>query len=75
MKKRKEEREGELIKNTCPFNRLVYIISTEGRPLVQRLLTRVNEINARALGLEDLPDKIQFAALSTYKLTRYQRYK
>ena len=75
MKKRKEEREGELIKNTCPFNRLVYIISTEGRPLVQRLLTRVNEINARALGLEDLPDKIRFAALSTYKLTRYQRYK
>ena len=71
MKKRKEEGEGEVIKNTCPFNRLVYIISAEGQPLVQRLLTRVNEINARALGLEDLPDKIRFAALSTYKLTRY----
>ena len=70
MKKRKEEKEGELVKNTCPFNRLVYIISAEGQPLVQRLLTRVSEINARALGLEDLPNKIRFAALSTYKLTR-----
>lgn len=73
VKKRKEEREGEVvIKNTCPFNRLVYIISAEGQPLVQQLLTRVNEINAKALGLDDLPDKIRFAALSTYKLTRYQ---
>jgi hypothetical protein len=76
IKKRKEEREGEvrdaIFKNNCPFNRLVYIISAEGQPLVHRLLTRINEINARALGLDDLPDKIRFAALSTYKLTRYQ---
>ena len=72
IKKKREEGEGGLIKTTCPFNRLVYVISAEGQPLVQRLLMRVNEINAKALGLEDLPDKIQFAALSTYKLTRYE---
>ena len=71
MRRKREEGEGGLIKTTCPFNRLVYVISAEGQPLVQRLLMRVNDINARALGLEDLPDKIRFAALSTYKLTRY----
>ena len=73
MKKKRGEREVEMVvKNTCPFNRLVYVISAEGQPLVQQLLTKVNEINAKALGLDDLPDKIRFAALSTYKLTRYQ---
>ena len=70
MKKRKDKEEGEIVVSSCPFNRLVYVISAEGKSLVQQLLRRVNEINARALGFEKLPDKIRFAALSTYKLTR-----
>ena len=70
MKKTKDKEEGEIVVSSCPFNRLVYVISAEGKSLVQQLLRRVNEINARALGFEKLPDKIRFAALSTYKLTR-----
>ena len=70
--KKKKEREVEASgsKSSCPFNRLVYVISAEGKSLVQQLLMKVNEINARALGFEELSDKMRFAALSTYKLTR-----
>jgi len=56
--------------NTCPFNRLVYVISSEGTPLVKRILKLVNEINTEALGLQDLPKDVLPAALSTYKLTK-----
>ena len=69
-RKKKEEREN-VDKSSCPFNRLVYVISAEGKSLVRQLLMKVNEINAKALGFEDLPEKMWFAALSTYKLTRY----
>lgn len=72
--KKKKEREvegsGSACKSSCPFNRLVYVISAEGKSLVQQLLMKVYEINARALGFEKLSDKMKFAALSTYKLTR-----
>lgn len=60
------------LKNTCPFNRLIYIISSEGTALVQRLIARVNQVNSKVLGLEELSDKILCAALSTYKLTNEQ---
>ena len=55
---------------TSPFNRVVYVISSEGLALLQQLLTKVNEINAKSLGLESLPSNVLQAALSTYKLTK-----
>lgn len=70
LKKRKDKREGEGDKSSCPFNRLVYVISSEGKSLVEQLLAAVNSINARALGFEELSEKMCFAALSTYKLTK-----
>ena len=39
-------------------------------PLIERLLGRVNEINAATLNLDTLAPKVQQAALSTYKLTQ-----
>ena len=57
---------------TCLFNRLIYIISysPKGRALIDRILSRVNEINALTLGLEYFPSDVLPAALSTYKLTK-----
>ena len=69
-KKGKEMGGEKETKSSCPFNRLVYVISSEGKPLVQQLLMKINDTNAKALGFENLSDKMKFAALSTYKLTR-----
>lgn len=69
-KKKEREIEDTGCRSSCPFNRLVYVISAEGKFLVQQLLMKINEINARALGFEELSDRMKFAALSTYKLTR-----
>lgn len=52
-----------------PFNRMVYIILAGRGDLVERLLAKVNKVNAKALGLEALPPDVQKAALSTYKTT------
>lgn len=57
------------ILSPSPFNRLVYVISSEGKGLVQRLLAKVNEINAKTLSLDTLSPNVFQAALSTYKLT------
>lgn len=59
------------ILSSCPFNRLVYIISSsQGTSLLKTILERVNGINAAALGLGYLPADVLPAALSTYKLTK-----
>ncbi len=55
---------------TCPFGRMVYVISSEGEPLVRRVISLVNEANVSALGLQGLPKEVLQAALSTYKLTK-----
>ena len=52
-----------------PFNRMVYIISAGKGDLVERLLEKVNQVNAKALGLKELPPDVLKAALSTYKTT------
>lgn len=64
----------EKSKNTCPFNRLIYIVSSEGATLVQRLIAEVNQVNSKTLGLEELSEDILCAALSTYKLTTEQMH-
>ena len=56
---------------TTTFNRLVYLVSAQGKPLLERVLAMVNEGNARVLHLEHLPAHLLSCALSTYKLTRY----
>lgn len=54
---------------SCPFNRIVYNISSNGKGLIERLLARIDEINARTLKLGALSPEMLKAALSTYKLT------
>ena len=55
----------------CPFNRIVYVVSSQrGTGALDQVLYKVNEINAATLELDNLPGKVQRAALSTYKLTR-----
>ncbi len=62
--------ESQLAVAPCPFNRLVYVVSAEGEELVERMLARINEINAKTLGLDKLAPSVMKAALSTYKLTQ-----
>lgn len=52
-----------------PFNRMVYIILAGEGLLIDRLLAKVNQVNAKTLGLESLPPDVLKAALSTYKIT------
>ena len=53
-----------------PFNRLVYVVTSEGGALIERLVKMVNEINAKTLNLDNLSPKVMRAALSTYKLSQ-----
>ena len=56
----------------CPFIRSVYILSAgAGHAVLGRLLDAVARVNSSALCLDELPQDIRPAALSTYKLTRY----
>ncbi|XP_065909362.1 uncharacterized protein [Dysidea avara] len=57
---------------SCPFGRIVFNLSYQHKELVQQLLTLVNNINIKALGLNDIPEDEALAILSTYKLTKEQ---
>ena len=54
---------------SCPFSRIVYSISSNGKALIGRLLAKIDEINAKTLELGELSPEMRKAALSTYKLT------
>lgn len=56
----------------CPFNRVIFNVSSTGKGIVEQLISAVNCINAIALNLEELSDDVLPAALSTYKLTKEQ---
>ncbi len=56
----------------CPFNRVIFIISSTGRGIVEQLVSNVNCVNASELSLEELSEEVLPAALSTYKLTKEQ---
>ena len=60
------------VDSKCPFGRLVYLFSSEGGHLVEKVLCLVNRHNAEALGLSSLSPSLLSAALSTYKLTKDQ---
>lgn len=61
--------DSQLSLNSCPFSRIVYSISSDGKALIERLLGKIDEINAKTLELRELSPEMQKAALSTYKLT------
>ena len=56
----------------CPFIRGVYLLSggRKGASVLGRLLNRVTDVNLSGLCLNEMPEDVQMAALSTYKLTR-----
>ncbi|RDD42894.1 Uncharacterized protein TrispH2_004889 [Trichoplax sp. H2] len=57
----------------CPFTRVVYIFSYENKKFLHQLFESISAVNANALELTQLPQKIKEAALSTYKLNEEQR--
>ncbi|RUS70710.1 hypothetical protein EGW08_021530 [Elysia chlorotica] len=57
----------------CPFNRIVFIFGYSNVELLNNLQTVVMGINARALGLDSMPQHVIDAALSTYKLSVIQQ--
>ena len=56
----------------CPFIRGVYLLSggKKGASVLGCLLNRVTDVNLSGLCLNEMPEDVQMAALSTYKLTR-----
>lgn len=57
----------------CPFNRIVFIFGYSNVELLNNLQTLVMGINAKALGLDSMPQHVIDAALSTYKLSVIQQ--
>ncbi|GFO44998.1 hypothetical protein PoB_007150300 [Plakobranchus ocellatus] len=57
----------------CPFNRIIFLFGYSKTELLNNLQTLVMGINARALGLDTMPQHVIDAALSTYKLSVVQQ--
>ncbi|GFS25099.1 hypothetical protein ElyMa_003432800 [Elysia marginata] len=57
----------------CPFNRIIFIFGYSNTELLNNLQTLVMGINAKALGLDTMPQHVIDAALSTYKLSVIQQ--
>ena len=53
----------------CPFLRIVFRFEYKNTELLNQLQNLVTNINARALELDDMPQHVIDAALSTYKLS------
>ena len=53
----------------CPFSRIVFRFEYKNTELLNQLQNLVTNINARALELDDMPQHVIDAALSTYKLS------
>lgn len=53
----------------CPFVRIVFKFDYKNTLLLNELQTLITSINARALELDDMPQHVIDAALSTYKLS------
>ncbi|KAL3851655.1 hypothetical protein ACJMK2_015384 [Sinanodonta woodiana] len=59
--------------NECPFGRIVFKFDYKNVVFLNKLQTLVTKINARALELDDMPQHVIDAALSTYKLSSTQQ--
>ncbi|CAD5115287.1 DgyrCDS4280 [Dimorphilus gyrociliatus] len=57
----------------CPFNRLIYVVDTQQQNFLRRLLDKISNINAEALGLANLDENAVRAILSTFKLSTEQQ--
>ena len=53
----------------CPFGRIVYKFDYKNVQFLNQVQTLITKINARALELDDMPQHVIDAALSTYKLS------
>ena len=53
----------------CPFGRIVYKFDYKNVQFLNQMQTLISKINARALELDDMPQHVIDAALSTYKLS------
>ncbi|XP_041347622.1 uncharacterized protein LOC121367489 isoform X2 [Gigantopelta aegis] len=58
--------------NQCPFGRIVFIFDYKNVKLLHKLQKMITAINAHSLELDDMPDHVIDAALSTYKLSDKQ---
>ena len=54
----------------CPFGRLVAVFDYKNMEFLLTLQSFVTDINARALGLDNMPAHVVQLALSTYKLSK-----
>ncbi|KAL4225876.1 hypothetical protein ACF0H5_013865 [Mactra antiquata] len=57
----------------CPFGRIVFMFGYKNTILLNQLQSLVTKINAQALELDDMPQHVIDAALSTYKLSGMQQ--
>ncbi|XP_069101496.1 uncharacterized protein [Argopecten irradians] len=57
----------------CPFGRIVFIFDYKNTALLHQLQNLVTDVNAQALELDDMPQHVINAALSTYKLSLEQQ--
>ena len=53
----------------CPFGRIIFVFAYKNTTLLHQLQGLITAINARALDLDDMPQQVIDAALSTYKLS------
>ncbi|XP_021347646.1 uncharacterized protein LOC110446691 isoform X2 [Mizuhopecten yessoensis] len=67
--------DGKPIESTreCPFGRIVFIFDYKNTTLLHQLQNLVTDVNAEALELDDMPQHVINAALSTYKLSMEQQ--
>ena len=53
----------------CPFGRIIFVFAYKNTTLLHQLQGLIMAVNARALDLDDMPQQVIDAALSTYKLS------
>ncbi|KAL8603356.1 hypothetical protein ACOMHN_039719 [Nucella lapillus] len=57
----------------CPFGRIVFTFAYKNTTLLHQLQHLITTMNAKALDLDDMPQHVIDAALSTYKLSMEQQ--
>ena len=55
----------------CPFGRAIYVFEYKNTPFLRQMQCEITAVNAEALELDTLPQHVIEAALSTYKLSRW----
>ncbi|KAM3914824.1 uncharacterized protein CFAP92 [Leptodactylus fuscus] len=63
----------ETLAPDCPFGRIIYILDHKNKKLFQDLITKITEINCRALNLDSDPKNLSLEVLSRVCLTEDQK--